>query len=68
MPHIVIDVEKCRGCALCTTACPRKLLSLAEEKFNGKGFHPVEINNPSLCTGCAMCARMCPDISITVYK
>lgn len=68
MGYIVIDEEKCRGCALCTTACPKKLLSESKDKLNSKGFHPVAITSPEQCIACAMCARMCPDTAITVYK
>mgnify|MGYP003775779595 CR=1 FL=1 len=68
MAYIVIDEERCKGCALCTTACPRKLLAMAKEKLNSKGFHPVEMTAAEQCTGCAMCARMCPDTAISVFK
>ena len=29
---IVIDVERCKGCMLCTVSCPRNVIALAEGK------------------------------------
>ncbi|MGQ9677483.1 MAG: 4Fe-4S binding protein [Chloroflexota bacterium] len=69
MGRVVINEDRCKGCALCSTACPYKLIVMAE-KFNCKGYHPaVAVDERSgECTGCALCARMCPDVAITVYR
>jgi len=68
MPTIVIDEERCKGCQLCTMACPKGLVKMAEH-FNAKGYHPAKLVDPDQeCTGCAMCAMMCPDVAITVYR
>jgi 2-oxoglutarate ferredoxin oxidoreductase subunit delta len=65
---VVIDVDRCKGCGLCTTVCPAHILRLSEGRFNAKGYHPVEVTDPEACTGCAMCATMCPDVVLTVYR
>lgn len=67
--RIVVNEEKCKGCALCSTACPYKLIVMAEW-FNSKGYHPALVTDERSgeCTGCALCARMCPDVAITVYR
>lgn len=66
---IEIDPRYCKGCGLCTTACPHKLIALATE-LNEQGFYPARISAENLqrCTGCALCARLCPDCAISVYK
>lgn len=66
--RVVIDVERCKGCELCRTACPQDVLALAEE-LNSKGYRPVILLDPTHdCTGCALCAAVCPDGCITVYR
>jgi 2-oxoglutarate ferredoxin oxidoreductase subunit delta len=63
---VEIDIQKCKGCELCTTACKEQALSLSET-INIKGYHYVIANNDS-CTGCVNCALVCPDAVITVYR
>ncbi len=66
--RVVIDVERCKGCELCRSACPQDVLALAEE-LNAKGYRPVILLDPAHdCTGCALCATVCPDGCITVYR
>jgi 2-oxoglutarate ferredoxin oxidoreductase subunit delta len=67
MAMIKIDERRCKGCGLCTIACPHKLLSLCD-KINNQGFTPAEMSSPEKCTGCALCAEMCPDVAIVVFK
>jgi 2-oxoglutarate ferredoxin oxidoreductase subunit delta len=66
--RIVIDVERCKGCELCISACPPAVIALADE-LNSKGYRPVILLDPEHeCTGCALCATVCPDGCITVYR
>jgi 2-oxoglutarate ferredoxin oxidoreductase subunit delta len=45
------------------------LLRIATERFNARGVHPAELDDPAeLCTGCEMCAVACPEAAITVYR
>jgi len=68
MSHIVIDEDRCKGCALCTTACPKDLVHMADH-FNAKGYRPAAYIDPDgQCIGCAFCAMMCPDTAIVVYR
>ena len=50
---IVVDIERCKGCGVCITACPCKVIELAK---------------PEACIGCASCGITCPDGVIKVYK
>jgi 2-oxoglutarate ferredoxin oxidoreductase subunit delta len=67
MPYIIIDEERCKGCGLCTIACPKKLVSLRETP-NSLGFTVAVFSDSDKCTGCALCAEMCPDVAIAVFK
>lgn len=63
---IVIDVEKCKGCGVCTTACPNDVIALGPN-VNAKGYnHLIKVNDD--CIGCTNCAVICPDAVITVYR
>jgi len=66
--RIVVDVERCKGCELCTTVCPKNLIHMADT-FNAKGYRPAVLEDPEAeCTGCAICAVICPDAALTVYR
>jgi 2-oxoglutarate ferredoxin oxidoreductase subunit delta len=58
----------CKGCGLCVTACPKKIVELDNSRLNAKGHHPAHVTDESLCVGCAFCATMCPDCVITVER
>jgi 2-oxoglutarate ferredoxin oxidoreductase subunit delta len=62
-----IDIEYCKGCGLCVTVCPKKVLELAE-KVSSKGYFPVYRARPEDCIYCATCCRMCPDVAITITE
>ena len=64
---IVVDNERCKGCALCVEACPQDVIALAN-KVNVGGYPCVEVVSQDNCIGCASCAIVCPDGCITVYR
>ncbi len=65
---VVIDENRCKGCGLCVSVCPKQILELAKGRFNAKGYRPIEVTNMKACTGCAICATICPDVAFTVYR
>jgi len=67
MPKIVIDEARCKGCGLCTAACPFKLIELGD-KLNLHGYNVVTFSGTGRCTGCTLCAKICPDVAIAVFK
>lgn len=67
MPKPVFDTKRCKGCGLCTLACPKKIVRIAD-KFNAKGYKPAMCIDETQCIGCALCARTCPDMVIEIYK
>lgn len=68
MAKVIVNADLCKGCGLCTTGCPLKIMRLSTEEMNRKGFFIAYVAEPERCTGCAMCATMCPDVAITVEK
>jgi 2-oxoglutarate ferredoxin oxidoreductase subunit delta len=64
---IIIDIERCKGCGLCVTVCPKNGIIISN-RLNKAGYFPAEPVNKSDCTGCAMCAIVCPEAIIEVYS
>ena len=65
---ITIDENRCKGCELCTTVCPKDLIHMATY-FSARGYRPaILVDSNEQCTGCLLCATICPDVAITVYR
>ena len=62
---VTVDAETCKGCELCITACPPRVLTMSEHT-NRAGFH-VPLLEPG-CTGCAACLFVCPDFCFEVFR
>ena len=39
--HLTFEQDKCKGCELCISVCPKKILGLSEAP-NVKGYRPAE--------------------------
>lgn len=68
MGKVIFDENKCKGCELCTTVCPSKIVVMDKDRINVKGYHPATVKEMDKCTGCASCARICPDVVIRVER
>ena len=68
MAKLTFQTDRCKGCGLCVSACPKGLIAIAKDKINSKGHHPAELTDPEKCVGCASCAIMCPDCVIEVER
>ncbi len=66
--RIIIDVDRCKGCALCTHQCPVHILELDTSTTNSKGYTPLNVSDPDKCIACMFCAMICPDSVITVER
>ena len=67
MAKIIINQDRCKGCFLCVSFCPKGLIKKSA-KLNKKGLNFVEFDLKQECIGCMQCAIMCPDCCIEVYK
>ena len=69
LAYITIDTERCKGCRLCISFCPKKIIGMAPHS-NKAGYIPAAVipGKADECTGCAVCALMCPDAAISVYR
>lgn len=56
----VIRERWCKGCNVCVTFCPKKVLELR----NGKVFAA----RPEDCIGCRLCELRCPDYAIEIHE
>ncbi|MDY6314688.1 MAG: 4Fe-4S binding protein [Clostridia bacterium] len=68
MANVIFNEDKCKGCQLCTTVCPKGIVHMAKDRINSKGFHPAEVTEKEKCIGCAFCATICPDVVIEVER
>lgn len=65
--QVVFDRERCKGCELCRSFCPRKIIAM-DTQVNAKGYCPAMITEQEKCVGCASCALVCPDNAIEIYE
>ncbi|MGH9050131.1 MAG: 4Fe-4S dicluster domain-containing protein [Acidimicrobiia bacterium] len=64
---VTIDTDVCKGCELCITACPPRVLSMTEaSEVNRLGYRVPLLH--AGCTGCAACLMVCPDFVFEVFR
>jgi len=63
----IIEKERCKGCGLCVTVCPKNVLELSEE-VNAMGYFPAHQARPEDCVHCTTCCLICPDVAISIFK
>lgn len=66
--HLTFCQDRCKGCELCVSVCPKHILALDNSVANIKGYHPAACIDEGQCIGCTSCAKICPDSIITIQK
>jgi len=61
-----LEFDRCKGCALCVSNCPKKIIVMQEERINKNGYYTSECIDQDACISCALCAVMCPDCAIAI--
>jgi len=64
----VINEYLCKGCGICATVCPVKVLAVSRTRVNPRGLNVAETVNPEKCIGCRLCEITCPDFAIAIVK
>jgi 2-oxoglutarate ferredoxin oxidoreductase subunit delta len=59
--YLGIDLPLCKGCGLCVSSCPARILYL-----NNK--NKIAVKDISECIFCGICEARCPDFAIWVFK
>lgn len=66
MKRMDVNFDRCKGCGLCTSVCPVKIVEMQHERLNKEGYYTSICIDQDKCIACAMCAMMCPDCAITI--
>ena len=64
MADIKVDIDRCKGCGLCVTQCPKHRIKMSE-KMNEQGHYYPAIDKEN-CVACGLCCQMCPDLAIEI--
>ncbi|MFZ5800850.1 MAG: 4Fe-4S binding protein [Candidatus Omnitrophota bacterium] len=68
MAKVKITKDRCKGCYLCISYCPKALLK-KDAKLNVLGIQAVVFEDRSgQCSGCGFCALICPECCVEVEK
>lgn len=64
---IQVNEDACKGCGICITMCPVKILKFSKG-LNKRGVHFPEVSDETKCTKCENCMIYCPDFAMVVTK
>lgn len=56
MKNNISKLHNCFGCGVCSSACPKQIVSMG---FNDDGFYEPRIAEPQKCIDCGICLDVC---------
>ncbi|MDM8542971.1 FAD-dependent oxidoreductase [Desulfococcaceae bacterium HSG9] len=65
--EVTLYGDGCKECSYCVEVCKIGVFGPAD-KFNEKGYRPMEVKHQERCVGCLACYYACPDFSIDVRE
>lgn len=68
MMKMKVIPDRCKGCGLCVSVCPKKIIAMQTERRNKKGYFTAECTDDEQCVCCTVCALICPDCAIVIDK
>ncbi len=63
--QIVINPKLCKGCGICISICPQKVLDKSK-KVDNRGYVLPIVIDLDACRVCRLCEIECPDFAISV--
>jgi 2-oxoglutarate ferredoxin oxidoreductase subunit delta len=60
---VLINKDRCKGCAFCVEFCPRGALEMSDE-LSPKGYTLAVVADESKCLACGLCDVLCPEFAI----
>ena len=65
--EVVVNTDYCKECGYWLEVCGVNTFGPAD-RFNVKGYRPMESKTSDHCVGCFKCFFVCPDFAIDVYE
>ncbi|MCM1451599.1 MAG: Coenzyme F420 hydrogenase/dehydrogenase, beta subunit C-terminal domain [Clostridium sp.] len=59
----ISKLKNCYGCGVCAISCPRKIITIKENK---NGFYQPQIINQDQCVDCGVCIKVCSFVDDTI--
>ena len=66
MAKVTFKTDLCKGCGLCVEACPKRILAIAKDTINQKGYYPAVMTRTAVLP--ARSAQPCVLTASSLWK